>query len=861
MNSRLRSTLFLLLLFLIAWLPRALALDAFVTPDERKWLARSANFTYALSHGEFAETFQREHPGVTVMWAGTVGLLTSFPEYPQLAPGYFTWERENFEAWVLENTPHTPLDLLVAGRRWIALGVALLLWLAIFPLRRLIGPNAAYLAFFFLALDPFSVALSRQLHPDGFEAGFTFLALLYFLAWLYAGRRWRDVVMSGIVMGLAWLTKTPAALLVPAGTVLVGIELWQVWRPRQDPDQNPHLSDRDRRPSPLRRSPFVPAKATRRLLGGYVIWGLVASAAFIVLWPAMWSDPVNTLTRMATEMEAYVEGHVNPNYFWGRPTGDPGWFFYPVAYFFRITPAVVVGLVAAVIARIRLAWPFPESRTRHTLRGLAIFSAVFIVFMSIPAKKFDRYILPAFLALDVVAAVGWLALAQVPWKNTVAPWRQRLRLRTPAVIVLAGFVFHGLFTVATFPYYLTYYNPLAGGSWAAPRVLFVGWGEGLDEAARWLNEQPNAADTRVAAWYADGPLSYYLDGQAVPMGYSSPLSWLDTDYVVTYVNQWQRQIPSPEAVAWFEEQTPAKRVDAGGIELARVYDLRETLLPPFIDLNTSAAADFGDKIRLVGVDIPAPILAPGGEMLVTLYLQALAPMEVNYNVLVRLLAPDGSELWREEGWPWGAPTTNWPVRDVRPDGRTVTIPLDARAGLYQLVVSFYDPATFAPLPAVDVRSGQPLASDGRDVALLAVGAAGTSEQPRDVAWHYGDLFALSGVTLPATVRAGETLSVSLQWDSLAITPVDYTTFLHVLAPGGDMVAQLDKQPLDGFAPTHTWLPGTRLEDRFVIDLPAGLAPGTYSLHAGMYVGDTRLPVKEGDKSVGDSARIGSVEVE
>ena len=81
MSRRFGTPLVLALLFLAAWLPRTLALEQFVTIDERKWLARSANFYQAISHADFAATFQREHPGVTVMWAGTLGFLAYFPTY------------------------------------------------------------------------------------------------------------------------------------------------------------------------------------------------------------------------------------------------------------------------------------------------------------------------------------------------------------------------------------------------------------------------------------------------------------------------------------------------------------------------------------------------------------------------------------------------------------------------------------------------------------------------------------------------------------------------------------------------------------------------------------------------------------
>ena len=227
MSAKLRTFWIVLVLFFCAWIPRVVALDAFVTVDERKWLARSANFLYALAHGDLVNTFQREHPGVTVMWAGTLGFLQKFPDYAQQAPGYFTWNEQMIEAWLKANTALTPLELLAAGRWWVVLGVALLLALSFLPMRRLLGEPLAALALLMIAWMPWSVALSRQLHPDGFVASMFFVALVYFLAWLYTGQRRRDLVISGIFMGLAWLTKTPAAFLVPIGALLIGVEIWR----------------------------------------------------------------------------------------------------------------------------------------------------------------------------------------------------------------------------------------------------------------------------------------------------------------------------------------------------------------------------------------------------------------------------------------------------------------------------------------------------------------------------------------------------------------------------------------------------------------------------------------------------------
>jgi hypothetical protein len=559
MNSRFKVNLPLILstiLVLAALLfPRVLELGQFVTADEPLWLARSANFTIALLRGDFINTYQKEHPGVTILWAGAGGLLWQYPEIRRLAEKQSALDQRLTE--YLRLRERSPLPILVAGRLFVALAVVIALSLAYLYAVRLLGLLPALLGFLLIAFDPFSIAHTRLLHLDGLVAALMLLSLLAIIACLYAWVRWGDLVVSAIAAGLSWLTKSPGLFLAPFVAALGVHALWS-----------------------LRKSGQADWRAGfRRIIVPLTVWMIIALIVYTLLWPAMWVDPLGTIGHVISGATGYaVEGHDRAVFFDGAifENGSiPDWRFYPTAFLWRATPVLLIGLVLALSAflfRKRLAFPHERQRAAAIL---FLFALSFSIFMSLGDKKFDRYLLPAFGPLYLVAAVGyytWLDstrnfIATQPWSQSGR--RANLLMWCSMVgIVLAGAVG----TVISFPYTISYYNPWFGGSEKASAVMQVGWGEGLDQAARYLNGKPDANQLKVMSWYPDGPFSHYFVGRANMQEFPpDPQLLPKLDYVVIYTHQWQRQLPSAEFLDFFARLTPEHSVWINGIEYARIY--------------------------------------------------------------------------------------------------------------------------------------------------------------------------------------------------------------------------------------------------------------------------------------------------
>jgi hypothetical protein len=159
-------------------------------------------------------------------------------------------------------------------------------------------------------------------------------------------------------------------------------------------------------------------------------------------------------------------------------------------------------------------------------------------------------------------------------------------------------------------------------------------------------------------------------------------------------------------------------VQVDGIDLAYIYDLRQGPLPPFTGLENARRADFGAQIRLAAYHLDQHVIHAGDQLPIRLYLQTLSRMTIDYNMLLRLVNAEGIELWRAEGWPCVDPTSNWIVGNFCIHEDRIHIPAHAQPGTYELTITFYDPATFAALPAV--AAGASAAADAHVIETIRV---------------------------------------------------------------------------------------------------------------------------------------------
>jgi hypothetical protein len=539
-------------------------------------------------------------------------------------------------------------------------------------LRRLFGGRVALLAGALWATEPFLVAHSQIVHVDALLTSFMLLALL--AALVAAGfdaaqpeaegasapaRRihWRMLLLSGVAGGLAFLTKSPAVLLVPMLVLMLAAGNGALFRPT-----------------------FA---RVRPVLMALAAWLCIAAVVWVALWPAAWVDLPGALERIFVQV-AYegTSPHGWGNFFLGRAVDDPGPLFYPVALALRLTPWTTAGLLLLLLARTQRT---PVARG-PAVALLLVYVLLFGAALTILPKKFDRYMLPIFPALDILAAVGmvwaWQAVQRL---RRLQQWRRLAAAGLPALL--------GAAMVGTLlwyhPYELAYYNPLLGGGATAARLIPVGWGEGMAQAGGYIRARWNGCDRPVASWF-EPVLQPFVCSPVVRLRDIAEPGRVD--YAVLYIDQVQRN-NEPAATALLQAMEPVHTVRIHGIDYAWVYQLP-------LPLEQPALVDFGERIRLHSYTLDSATLRETGTLTLTTQWQALADIDEDYLLFVHVFDEQGNRVAQVDVPPGGprAPTERWRKGHYITWYHPVPIGESLTPGTYWLSLGLYEPASARRLP-------------------------------------------------------------------------------------------------------------------------------------------------------------------
>ncbi len=123
--------------------------------------------------------------------------------------------------------------------------------------------------------------------------------------------------------------------------------------------------------------------------------------------------------------------------------------------------------------------------------------------------------------------------------------------------------------------------------------------------------------------------------------------------------------------------------------------------------QTAVFADFGAQIALIGFDASAQQARPGDDLRVTLYWQAQTALEINYQVFVHVLAPDGFlSAQSDKINPGDYPTRRWPLDKYVRDEHTIHLPEGLAPGRYRVVAGLWSAADGWRLPVLGADGAQ-----------------------------------------------------------------------------------------------------------------------------------------------------------
>jgi hypothetical protein len=565
------------------------ALQETQTWDEGTHLA--AGYSY-LKTGDFR--LNREHPPLFKLLCA-LPLLALDPRLPLEDASWKEGNQEVFgDTFLYKNRVPAERMLFAARSVTIALTLALGLVLALWTRRRF-GAAAGVAALCLYVFDPNLIAHGRYVTGDLAATAFIFLSVITWAEFLET-KRWRDLAIAGVVLGLALVSKFSAVFLLPVLAALYWIRRWQEGRGRLTVL---HFA----------ASVGVAGAISVAIVG--LAYGPETIRSFhgtrlrrvVDLSTTTGAIMAQVGKRLGLPAHPYLVGLYNfamhdreghSAYLMGMRRDQGWWYYFPVVFAVK-TPAAVLILLALSVAvgLVALARAGPRRwRLREAPFEWVVLLLPPLVYFAFCMRSHVnigvRHILPVypFLFIALAAALArkaWEPVVKVPsksgtqaeppaphggsitwasvgqavwptWTFTRGCWGKRAL----AVLVLVLAVE----SVAVYPHYLAFFNGFAGGPENGARYLVdsnLDWGQDLVNLKKYLA----AHDIKrlCICYFGRASMQYYkIDYLYLPMtAETAEREKMDCVAAVS-ATQLQGAYVGESAFAWLRARQPMAKI-------------------------------------------------------------------------------------------------------------------------------------------------------------------------------------------------------------------------------------------------------------------------------------------------------------
>ncbi len=217
---------------------------------------------------------------------------------------------------------------------------------------------------------------------------------------------------------------------------------------------------------------------------------------------------------------------------------------------------------------------------------------------------------------------------------------------------------------------------------------------------------------------------------------------------------------------------------------------------------------------------------------------------------------------------WGSPTSDFYVSDEPETARALDRLLNMHPRLWVLrandtvndprgMIRRYLSSNAIEFDELTVKGESFVKAQG---FLLRRASLPTVMPTEPVSITLGQRIALVGWSAPPTTSAGNSLKLSLFWQSLQPLDVDYRASLGLFDSRGRRWALSDRVPVGSLLPTSDWVVGQVLPDAWNLAVPWGAPPGDYTLQLTLYDPFTQKKLTVPGGVDGTRARLGRIQI-